>query len=167
MTDGMTPENPAENLGIPAEAVVGDTPAPAPAVKKKGNVVNPYTWGTGRRKAAVARVRIKPGDGKFMVNKKEVDTFFCVEKDQQIVRTPLTVTDAARNFDVFVNVRGGGTTGQAGAVVLGLARALAKHDPTFEAALRDNHLLSRDPRRVERKKYGQRGARRRFQFSKR
>ena len=103
-------------------------PAPRPAAPGK-KIPNPYIWGTGRRKTAVARVRIKPGDGKFVVNKKDVDTFFCVMKDREAVRKPLSVTESGRSFDVFVNVRGGGITGQAGAIVLGLARALATVDP--------------------------------------
>jgi len=140
--------------------------APATTEKKsKGN--DPYTWGTGRRKTAVARVRIKPGEGKFLINKKEVDEFFRLDTDRNAVRKPLAVTDTAKRYDVFVNVGGGGTTGQAGAIVLGLARALKKSNPDFESTLRDNQLLTRDARKVERKKYGQRGARRRFQFSKR
>jgi len=142
--------------------------AEAPATtEKKSKVNNPYTWGTGRRKAAVARVRIKPGEGKFLINKKEVNDFFRLDTDRNAVRKPLEVTDTAKRYDVFVNVGGGGTTGQAGAIVLGLARALKKDNAEFEAALRDHQLLTRDARKVERKKPGQRGARRRFQFSKR
>lgn len=134
---------------------------------KKSAVKNPYIWGTGRRKTAVARVRIKPGAGQFKVNDCDVDKFFRVERDRQSVRVPLAVTEAAKSFDVFVNVKGGGTSGQAGAVVLGLARALAKANPSFEPKLREHNLLTRDAREVERKKYGRAGARRRFQFSKR
>ncbi len=142
--------------------------APAPtATKKKSKVNNPYTWGTGRRKESVARVRIKPGEGKFLVNKRDVNEFFCVDTDRRTVQQPLVATDTADKYDVWVNVGGGGTTGQAGAIVLGLARALTKINSEYEAALRDKDLLTRDARRVERKKYGQRGARRRFQFSKR
>ena len=139
---------------------------PAPA-RKPGAVNDPYIWGTGRRKRAVARVRIRPGDGKFQINKRELDKYFLLEKDRQAVRTPLEVTDTLKDLDVFVNVFGGGISGQAGAVVLGLARALLKSNPDFQPKLREQHLLRRDPRKVERKKYGQRGARRRFQFSKR
>lgn len=159
-----------------------DTPPPTPEApeqppepftfvarddEKKRSVVNPFVWGTGRRKASVARVRIRPGDGKFLINKREVDKFFSLDKDRASARKPLNVTDTLTSVDVFVNVGGGGTTGQAGAVLLGLARALAKANPTCEPKLREHKLLHRDPRRVERKKYGQRGARRRFQFSKR
>ncbi|MBU0717382.1 MAG: 30S ribosomal protein S9 [Planctomycetes bacterium] len=154
----------------PAPALEPSDEVVAPLVvpqKKKGTVVNPYVWGTGRRKRAVARVRIRPGAGEFLINKREVDTFFCTGPDRASVRRPLEVIDVAKSYDVFVNVHGGGTTGQAGAVMLGLARALVKSNPDNEPKLREYNLLSRDPRKVERKKYGRRGARRRFQFSKR
>ena len=135
--------------------------------KKKRPVNNPYVWGTGRRKRAVARVRIKPGEGKFMVNKREFKDYFHLDQDRLAIHVPLDVTETNKTYDVFVNVRGGGITGQSGAVVLGLARALAKADTSLEPKLREHNLLSRDPRKVERKKYGKRGARRSFQFSKR
>jgi small subunit ribosomal protein S9 len=141
--------------------------APAPERKKARPANNPFSWGTGRRKTAVARVRIKPGDGKFMINNRKLEEFFRVDKDQAAVRTPLHVTDTAKTMDVYVNVRGGGISGQSGAVVLGLARALVEANPDYEAALRGKQLLTRDARKVERKKYGRSGARRRFQFSKR
>lgn len=102
-----------------------------------------------------------------MINDRQVEEFFRVETDRTAAREPLDVTEAKADYDVFVNVTGGGTTGQSGAVMLGLARALVKANPQFEPKLREHQLLTRDPRRVERKKYGQRGARRRFQFSKR
>jgi small subunit ribosomal protein S9 len=127
----------------------------------------PFVWGTGRRKRAIARVRIRPGEGKFLINKREVDDFFRIDRDRMAVRRPLEVTETAKSYDVFVNVGGGGITGQAGAVVLGLARALVKTNQDYEPRLREYNLLTRDPRKVERKKYGRRGARRRFQFSKR
>ncbi len=159
MSDQPTPvSEPAGDVVVPVES---------PVKKKKSTVNNPYTWGTGRRKAAVARVRIKPGDGKFIVNKKELEDFFRLDWDRLAVRKPLDVTESLKSYDVFVNVRGGGTTGQSGAVLLGLARALMKINPSFAPSLRDANLLTRDARKVERKKYGQRGARRRFQFSKR
>jgi small subunit ribosomal protein S9 len=141
-------------------------PAPTPAEKKpKSNV--PFTWGTGRRKAAVARVRIRPGTGEFLINKRKVEDFFCIDRDRAAALKPLEVTDTRKDYDVYVNIAGGGITGQSGAVMLGLARALVKANGEYEAKLREFQLLRRDPRRVERKKYGQRGARRRFQFSKR
>ncbi len=126
-----------------------------------------YWWGTGRRKSSVARVRIKPGGGKLMVNKKELKDYFVREQDRKAVLAPLVTVDAEKSFDIFINVKGGGTTGQAGASLLGIARALKKYDENYIQALRDGGHLTRDPRMVERKKPGQRGARRRFQFSKR
>ncbi len=138
-------------------------PASSPAGEPKGG----YWWGTGRRKSSVARVRIKPGDGKLVVNKKELKDYFVREQDRKAVLAPLVTVDAQKTFDVFINVKGGGTTGQAGASLLGIARALKKYDENYLQALRDGGHLTRDPRMVERKKPGQRGARRRFQFSKR
>ena len=124
-------------------------------------------WGTGRRKSSVARVRIKPGSGKFVVNKKELDEYFKREQDRSAVMAPLKAVKAEKLFDVFINVKGGGTTGQSGAALLGIARALKKYDDSYLPMLRDGGHLTRDPRMVERKKPGQSGARRRFQFSKR
>jgi len=126
-----------------------------------------YIFGTGRRKKAVARVRIRPGSGKIEINKREMDKFFVHEKDRNAVMAPLHSTSMLTSWDIWANVSGGGSTGQADAVKLGLARALAKAIPEAESALRDSGLLTRDARIKERKKYGQRGARRRFQFSKR
>jgi small subunit ribosomal protein S9 len=147
-----------------------EPPPPAPgasAEPKKSTSDIPFVWGTGRRKTAVARVRIRPGDGRFLVNDRKVDDFFPIEQHCRFVHTPLTVANVANQYDVFVNVQGGGITGQAGAVMLGLARALVKADAALEPKLREHNLLTRDPREVERKKYGRAGARRRFQFSKR
>ena len=124
-------------------------------------------WGTGRRKSATARVRLMPGDGKILINKREVNNYFAEQKDRQSVLSPLVATDTLTSYNIGVNVKGGGTTGQADAVKLGIARALRKADPSLEQALRDSKFLTRDPRMVERKKYGQKGARKRFQFSKR
>jgi len=126
-----------------------------------------YWWGTGRRKTSVARVRIRPGSGKFLVNKRELDDYFKRDQDRKAAVAALKLVQAEKSFDVFVNVRGGGITGQAGATLLGVARALKIYDENYLGALRDNGLLTRDPRMVERKKPGQSGARRRFQFSKR
>ena len=162
MTEETTPTPESTPDPTPASG-----PVKAPARKRAGKPGATYTWGTGRRKSSVARVRICPGKGKFIVNDKEVDVYFCLDKDRLAVRTPLACTETTKTMDVFVNVNGGGVTGQAGAVVLGLARALTKSSSDLEPKLRELHLLRRDPRRVERKKYGQRGARRRFQFSKR
>ncbi|MEW6360256.1 MAG: 30S ribosomal protein S9 [Planctomycetota bacterium] len=126
-----------------------------------------YYLGTGRRKTSVARVRLKAGSGKIVVNDRECDSYFPIERWRQTVRQPLKATKTVARFDVLVNVVGGGPTGQADAVKLGIARALRKVDRSFEPILRDGGLLTRDSRMVERKKYGQKGARRSFQFSKR
>ncbi len=126
-----------------------------------------YCWGTGRRKAAVARVRLRPGSGKISVNGRELDNYFPNLRDRNDVRAPLEATDSGSRFDIWINVAGGGLTGQAGACVLGIARALIQADPTTFATVRERGFLTRDSRQVERKKYGQRGARRSFQFSKR
>jgi len=124
-------------------------------------------WGVGRRKTAIARVRIWMGNGQVSINGRTVEDYFTEEKDRQAVYAPLLITDALKTYDVGVNVKGGGPTGQADAAKLGLARALARADPAFEQPLRDAKLLTRDPRMRERKKPGQPGARRKFQFSKR
>jgi small subunit ribosomal protein S9 len=108
-----------------------------------------------------------PGDGKFIVNKRPYDKYLNEERDQNDLMAVLHKTKTAGAVDIYVNVRGGGFTGQAGAIVLGLGRALLKYDESLESILRDNGFLTRDPRKVERKKYGQPGARKRFQFSKR
>lgn len=126
-----------------------------------------YHWGTGRRKSSIARVRIKQGTGKFLINGREAKAYFRLERDQNTIVAPLDATDTRKRVDVFVNATGGGTTGQAGAIVLGIARALKLASAEYEAILRDGKFLTRDGRRVERKKYGRRGARRSFQFSKR
>lgn len=140
---------------------------PKPSLKATGEAKGGYWWGTGRRKSAVARVRIRPGSGKLVVNKKELDDYFKREQDRKAVLAPLKSVHAENHFDIFINVKGGGTTGQAGASLLGIARALRNYDITLAGALRDGGHLTRDPRMVERKKPGQSGARRRFQFSKR
>jgi len=128
---------------------------------------SPYIWGTGRRKTAVARVRVREGTGKFLVNGLEADAYFPLEVQQSDVRAPLTVTEMAGRVDVFVNVQGSGKHSQSGAVLLGLARALKEFRPDLEATLRDAGFLTRDARKVERKKYGHKKARKSFQFSKR
>src|SRR6185295_638875 len=126
-----------------------------------------YTWGVGRRKSACARVRIAPGSGKIEINGKTLNDYLTAERDRKAIFGPLEVTNTGGKMDVFVNARGGGATGQSGAIVMGLGRALAKYDNSLEDALRGAGFLTRDSRMKERKKYGQRGARRRFQFSKR
>jgi small subunit ribosomal protein S9 len=126
-----------------------------------------YIWGTGRRKKAVARVRIRPGSGKILINDREMAAFFTEDKDRRAVLASLEVANMVSAWDVWAKVNGGGITGQAGAIMLGLARALCKAVPNAEQALRDRGLMTRDARMKERKKYGQKGARKRFQFSKR
>jgi small subunit ribosomal protein S9 len=126
-----------------------------------------YFWGTGRRKTSVARVRIRAGTGKFEINKRPLEKYFTEDKDRADALAPLKATDTLSKVDVFVNVTGGGFTGQAGAVMLGVARALKTANTEYEAALRAGGYLTRDSRMVERKKYGRAGARRSFQFSKR
>jgi small subunit ribosomal protein S9 len=126
-----------------------------------------YTWGTGRRKTAVARVRIREGTGKFFVNDLEANAYFPLEVQQSNIRAPLHLTDMASRVDVWVNVRGSGKISQAGAVMLGLARALKEFRSDFDTALRDSGFLTRDSRMVERKHYGHKKARKSFQFSKR
>jgi small subunit ribosomal protein S9 len=130
-------------------------------------VVNPFTWGLGRRKSAVARVRIKPGTGSFVVNGKEMKEFFVTLRDQQQAGRPLEHISSEESYDIIAKVHGGGPHGQAGAVQLGLSRALKEINPVLFEPLREHGLMTRDPRMKERKKYGQRGARRGFQFSKR
>ena len=123
--------------------------------------------GTGRRKTSIARVRLATGTGKITVNGRSFENYFPMDSMRGIVTQPLTITGTADKYDVRVNVTGGGPTGQAGAVRHGIARALLHVDANFRASLKAEGLLTRDPRMKERKKYGQPGARKRFQFSKR
>jgi small subunit ribosomal protein S9 len=125
------------------------------------------TWGLGRRKSAVARVRIQSGAGGFRVNDREINEFFPVLASQMRATEPLRATATTGQYDVACTVDGGGPISQAEAVLLGLARALKKVNPGFDSVLRQHGLLTRDSRMKERKKYGRRGARRGFQFSKR
>ena len=126
-----------------------------------------WYWGTGRRKTAVARVRIRPGSGQLTINKKSLEQYFPIERHRRSAITPLRTSKLEGRVDVFANLSGGGITGQAEAMLMGLARALVKLDATVEPVLRQVGYLTRDSRMVERKKYGRRGARRRFQYSKR
>ena len=130
-------------------------------------MVGEYYYGTGRRKSSVARVFLKPGQGKIVVNGKPVDEFFARETGRMIVRQPLDVTKNLTAFDIVVNVHGGGENGQAGAVRHGIARALIEYDAALKPALSAASLVTRDAREVERKKVGLHKARRRKQFSKR
>ncbi len=124
-------------------------------------------YGTGRRKSATARVYLRPGSGEFKVNRSSIDTYFKNETLRMIIRQPLQLTDTLGKFDVLVNVEGGGAAGQAGAVRHGIARALCEFNTELRKKLKKAGLLPRDPRAKERKKYGQKGARTRFQVSKR
>jgi small subunit ribosomal protein S9 len=126
-----------------------------------------FIWGTGRRKTAVARVRIREGSGLFLTNGLEVDAYFPVQDQRNTVRAALVATEMAGRIDVFVNVQGSGKHSQAGAVSLGIARALRVFRPDLESILRGGDFLTRDARMVERKKYGHKKARKSFQFSKR
>ena len=169
-TPDPTPSAPAGGLEDPTspapeapESPVVETTVTKRAKPTPGN----WWWGLGRRKASVARVRIRPGDGKFTVNKRPFETYFPNDMVKMIIKQPMVITETAEKFDVFVNVRGGGITGQAGALRHGIARALVLHSPELRSTLKEAGFLTRDPREVERKKYGQPGARKRFQFSKR
>src|SRR6185369_6652245 len=144
-----------------------DTATPTAEATSEPKVKRTYTWGVGRRKSACARVRIAPGSGKIEINGKTLNDYLTAERDRKAIFGPLEVTNTGGKMDVWVNASGGGATGQAGAIVMGLGRALAKYDNNLEVPLRNAGFLTRDSRMKERKKYGQRGARRRFQFSKR
>ena len=124
-------------------------------------------YGTGRRKSATARVFIRPGTGEIIINKRKLEDYFDNEVHRMVIRQPLHLTDTAGKFDILVNVDGGGMAGQAGAVRHGVTRALIEFNPEFRTRLKRAGFVTRDPRAKERKKYGQKGARKRFQFSKR
>jgi small subunit ribosomal protein S9 len=130
-------------------------------------MIGKYNYGTGRRKAAVARVYMATGKGNIVVNGKPVDEYFSRETGRMIVRQPLELTNHKETFDIMVNVTGGGENGQAGAIRHGISRALVDYDANLKSSLRKAGLITRDAREVERKKVGLRGARRRKQFSKR
>lgn len=124
-------------------------------------------YGTGRRKTSTARVYLRPGVGDVQVNRKPFDTYFPNETLRMIIRQPLHLTETVSKFDILVNVTGGGPSGQAGAIRHGITRALIEFNADLRSALKQGGLVTRDPRIKERKKYGQKGARKRFQFSKR
>jgi small subunit ribosomal protein S9 len=124
-------------------------------------------YGTGRRKTSTARVYLRPGTGDIKVNNREFNAYFPNEALQMIIRQPLNLTETTGKFDIFVNVDGGGSAGQAGAVRHGITRALLEYNADLRTTLKRAGLVTRDPRKKERKKYGQKGARKRFQFSKR
>ena len=123
--------------------------------------------GTGRRKTAIARVFLRPGEGKLVVNGRGISDYFPSEMARLMVKQPLQAVEMMYRFDVLINAHGGGVVGQAGAARLGIARALCVFNPELRGKLKSSGYLSRDPRKHERKKYGQKGARKRFQFSKR
>ena len=127
----------------------------------------PFYYGTGRRKHSVARVRVYEGSGKITINGRDIDDYFGLETLKLIVRQPFAVTDTLDKFDIVCTVKGGGVTGQAGAIRHGLSRALLQFDPELRGALKKEGFLTRDPRMKERKKYGLKAARRAPQFSKR
>jgi small subunit ribosomal protein S9 len=124
-------------------------------------------YGTGRRKTSTARVYLRSGGGEVVINRKPVDKYFPNETLRMIIRQPLQLTETVTKFDVLINVRGGGPAGQAGAIRHGITRALLEYNADLRPALKQAGLITRDPRIKERKKYGQKGARKRFQFSKR
>jgi small subunit ribosomal protein S9 len=124
-------------------------------------------YGTGRRKTAAARVFLRPGTGEVQVNGRALDDYFPNEVLKMVIKQPLHLTETAEKFDILVTVEGGGSAGQAGAIRHGISRALLQYDAELRDRLKSAGLLTRDPRKKERKKYGQRGARARFQFSKR
>jgi len=124
-------------------------------------------YGTGRRKTSTARVYLRPGGGDVLVNRKAFETYFPNETLRMIIRQPLNLTETGNKFDIVVNVAGGGPAGQAGAIRHGITRALIEYNNELRPALKQAGLVTRDPRIKERKKYGQKGARKRFQFSKR
>jgi small subunit ribosomal protein S9 len=126
-----------------------------------------FCWGTGRRKTAVARVRVRRGTGRMLVNDREADQYFPIERLQQVIRAPLRAAKAINKYDVLVKIEGGGVASQADAMLLGIARALVKMDREAAPRLKEEGFLTRDSREKERKKYGRKRARARFQFSKR
>jgi small subunit ribosomal protein S9 len=151
-----------------------ETSAPVAVVEPQAPVIRRgkldrfgVAMGTGRRKTAVARVRLKAGNGSFVINNRPMEEFFCIERDQILVQAPLKATEKLGTVDVWVRVNGGGTTGQVGAIILGIARALEAIHPGLHATLAEGGYLTRDSRMVERKKYGHKKSRRGFQFSKR
>lgn len=124
-------------------------------------------YGTGRRKSSIARVYLRKGNGNFSINEKNLEKYFVRETDQMIIKTPLILTEELQNIDVIAFVKGGGSTGQAGALKHGISRALIEYKEKLRPILKSSGFLTRDARKVERKKYGRKGARAKFQFSKR
>jgi small subunit ribosomal protein S9 len=131
------------------------------------NTKNQKWIATGRRKSSIARVELKSGKGQFLVNGRDIDEYFNRDTQKMIIKRPFDLLELNNQYDISVNVTGGGSTGQAGAVRLGISRVLEKINPDFRSTLKTNGMLTRDSKQVERKKYGQPGARKKFQFSKR
>lgn len=154
-----------ETSPAPGGVTIETTTAPKPVMPAMSG--KDFIWGTGRRKTSVARVRIRAGSGNVIVNGRPFEEYFPVLQHRIDSLAPGERTGAKARYDIFANIRGGGPTGQAGALRLGLARALVKAEPDLDEMLREHGDLTRDSRMVERKKYGQRKARRRYQFSKR
>jgi small subunit ribosomal protein S9 len=166
MSDGLENGPVAEEQNVNAHPTL-ETEASVAALSVAPAVIPDVVWGTGRRKSSVARVRVKLGTGRVLVNGREFKEYFPSVQYQNVATAPLRVTGTTQRFDVFANINGGGLTGQSGALSLGIARALKVLDQSLEQTLRDMHLMTRDPRMKERKKYGLHGARRGVQFSKR
>jgi small subunit ribosomal protein S9 len=158
--------NDEEQQAAPAEAPQAEAPAPAAPRAASGTKGEQY-HGLGRRKTSTARVILRPGEGRWVVNGRTLEDYLPRAVLRQSVAQPLAVTETQGRYDILVNVRGGGLRGQADAIRLGISRALLKVDEDFRRGLRANELLTRDPREVERKKPGRPKARKRFQFSKR
>jgi small subunit ribosomal protein S9 len=171
-SDSVTaPEVPSSQLpeltiGSGAAGTAVADPAYQPTIRGKVDRFG-VAMGTGRRKTSVARVRIKEGSGQFVVNGRPMEEYLRIQRDRESVLVPLNVVGKVGQVDISVRVQGGGTTGQAGAIILGIARALQGMNPAWHHLLADAGLLTRDDRMVERKKYGKKKARKSFQFSKR
>ena len=162
-TAAPTPVAVATAIDTPAPATTATAPAPLQRARRAGQPIQTV----GRRKEAIVRVRLVPGTGKFLLNGRELENYFPSKVHQQLVREPLVTADKAEIFDVFANLRGGGTTGQAGALRLAIARALCDNEPEDRPALKKAGFLTRDARVKERKKYGLKKARKAPQYSKR
>ncbi len=168
-TDVSEPEVPSSSL---PELSIGSAPSSEPVAFHQPTIrgkVDRFgvAMGTGRRKTSVARVRVKEGSGQFVVNGRPLEDYLRVERDRDSVMFPINVVGKAGQVDVAIRVQGGGTTGQTGAIILGIARALQGMNAGWHQSLADAGLLTRDDRMVERKKYGRKKARKSFQFSKR
>jgi small subunit ribosomal protein S9 len=164
--EGSESSTAAESVDIGSTSAVAESPRVASIIR--GRVTKEgVALGTGRRKTSVARVRVQDGSGKLTINGRDLSEYFTLERDQNMILAPLKATGSDGKVDIWVRVSGGGSTGQTGAVVLGIARALQARDPELHHPLSVGNYLTRDGRMVERKKYGRKKARKSFQFSKR